>query len=46
MTRKKWVRRKELKIHFQNQVQCVQEELYKPKGKKKVDEIKLSSFNP
>ncbi len=36
MTRKKCVRRKELKVHLQNQVQCVQEELYKPKGKKKV----------
>jgi hypothetical protein len=46
MTRKKWVRGKELKVHLQNQVKCVQEEFYKPKGKNKVDEIKLSSFNP
>jgi hypothetical protein len=41
MTRKKWVRRKELNVHLQNQVQMCKKQFITPRATKRL----MSSFN-
>ncbi len=45
MSGKRWVRRRELRVHLQNQVQVWKETLIKLKGKMKVQKPKSLSFN-